>query len=469
MKKRWVCGILSIVLILVNITSIWAGSIPDKKQITGYLDEISRYELKTVTNPAYGSVGGEWSVMALARYGTITDSYTSTYRENLKKKLKEESGVLSQKKYTEYARVVIALTAIEENPENFAGYNLLRPLAELDNITRQGANGILYTLIALDCGAYEIPAPEKEYEGRKTTRERLVNLIVENQLDDGGWTFAGTKSDTDMTAMALQALAPYYKQEEKVKKAVDTGLKRLGELQQKDGGYRTGNLENCESTAQVLTALSVLHISLEDARFVKNGNTVMDGLLKYYNKGAFCHLAGGGANQMATEQAMYAMTAYYRSISGMNGLFEMKDGITKRKLAMEEATTGSSSKAPESEPKKKTKSKKQSSGSVATEKNSNVESTVAGMQKNGQADEKETTTTKEKKTEKENISEVQDDIEESGQSKKAETTEEAGSAVLQKKENRSYWAAVAGVACAAVLCAAGLVLHQRKKGRSRVS
>lgn len=336
--KKFVCGFFTIILIMININIIGADAVLSKTEITDYLDNIARYELEIVNNPTYGSVGGEWAVMALARYGTVTDSYLSIYKANLTEYLKSCEGVLSTKKYTEYARVVIALTAIEENPEDFGGYNLLKPLAQLENITYQGINGVVYTLMALDCGSYEIPEPDKSYSGQKTTRERLINLIINSQLSDGGWNIAGSEADTDMTAMAIQALAPYYQKEDSVKNAVDKGIARLGALQQKDGGYMTGNSPTCESTAQVLTALSVMHISVDDQRFVKNGKTVIDALLQYYDKGAFRHLMDGDTNQMSTEQAMYALVAYYRSISGMNGLFEMKDGITKRALKTEESS-----------------------------------------------------------------------------------------------------------------------------------
>lgn len=336
--KKFICSALAIMLILVNITSTWADV--QKNEITDYLDCISRYELGTIESPVYGSVGGEWVIVAMARYGTITDNYISAYKSNLKKQLDSCEGVLSTKKYTEYARVTIALTAIGENPEDFGGYNLLKPLAELDHVAIQGINGIIYALIALDCGGYDVPKPDENYKGKKTTREKLIGLILEQQLEDGGWNFAGTESDADMTAMAIQALAPYYNKDDSAKDAVDRGLERLSELQQEDGGYETGNSANCESTAQVLTALSVMNIDINDSRFVKNGKTVIDGLLMYYHDGFFSHLAGGEANQMATEQAMYAMTAFYRSISGMNGLFQMQDGITKRVLTPQETSFG---------------------------------------------------------------------------------------------------------------------------------
>lgn len=325
--KRIVAACTLVLILLVNANCTQGNSVFSKKATNEYLYKIAVYEQSHVENPSYGSVEGEWMMMGLARYGAVAESYIDTYKNNLKKYLKSCNGILSTRKYTEYARVIIALTSLEENPENFAGYNLLKPLAEFQKVMSQGMNGVIYTLIALDCGNYKIPEPEKSYDGNKTTREKLIGYILANQTADGGWNFAGAKADTDMTAMAIQALAPYYHKEEKVKQAVNEALNRLGELQQNDGSYCSGTLKTCESTAQVLTALSVMNVSVEDARFVKNGKTLLDGLMQYYQKNGFSHLIGGDINQMATEQAMYAMTAYYRSISGMNSLFDMADGI----------------------------------------------------------------------------------------------------------------------------------------------
>ena len=40
------------------------------------------------------------------------------------------------------------------------------------------------------------------------TREKLIQVILDAQLTDGGWDLSADKADPDMTAMAIQALAP---------------------------------------------------------------------------------------------------------------------------------------------------------------------------------------------------------------------------------------------------------------------
>ena len=302
-----------------------------KSQTTNYLDKISEYEMLKVTNPSYGSVGGEWLIMGLARYGTLTENYMDIYLNNLQAEVEKCDGVLSEKKYTEYARVVLALTSINVDPSNFAGYNLLKPLAELDNVVKTGLNGVTFALLAFDCGNYTIPDTGKDYTGAKTSRDKLLSILLSAQLKDGGWAFLGNKSDVDMTAMVIQALGKYYHQD-KVKKAVDKAVKLLSSKQNDSGAFSSGGSENCESTAQVLTAMTVLGIKVSDSRFIKKDNTILDGLLKYYKDGGFKHTENSFVNQMSTEQAMYGLTAYYRSLSDEKGLYNMTDNEKYKKI-----------------------------------------------------------------------------------------------------------------------------------------
>ena len=150
---------------------------------------------------------------------------------------------------------------------------------------------------------------------------------------------SGDAPDSDLTGMALQALAPYYqvKGYEKVTAAIDRALEALSTLQQQDGGYATMGIATSESTAQVLTALCALGIDpMQDARFVKGGSWTVENLLTYHISGSgFMHVKagasnnGGGAagevNGMATEQAYYALTAYQRLLDGKTSLYDMSD------------------------------------------------------------------------------------------------------------------------------------------------
>ena len=130
----------------------------------------------------------------------------------------------------------------------WGGHDLLAGLADMDYIKKQGINGVMYALIAFDSGSYEIPLV---YEGGvQATRENFIRTILEAQLDDGGWSLAGNTSDIDMTAIAVQALSPYYDEDDQVKAAVDRGLALLSERQSDNGGYGSFSYHKAKSCRQ---------------------------------------------------------------------------------------------------------------------------------------------------------------------------------------------------------------------------
>ena len=266
--------------------------------------------------------GNEWNILTLARHSVISDGFRKKYTESVRDYLSENK--LSSA--TEAARVVLALSSLGADASDFYGNDLTACFSDYDFVSKQGINGIVYSLIALDSCSYEIPSASGET--KQTSRELLLEDILSSQLDDGGWTFYGDKYDTDMTAMVLQALAPYVSSSEKVSAAADKALSLLSSAQNKDGTYSSYGADNCESTAQVLTALTALGIDPDkDSRFIKNGNTVTDGIKSFYvvSDTGFSHIRGDAVNLYSTQQACYALCAYKRSVLGKTSLYDMSD------------------------------------------------------------------------------------------------------------------------------------------------
>ena len=284
--------------------------------------------------PIVGSIGGEWLALALARSGR---SVPAGYYDNVVQYVKANVNAnerLHNSKSTDNSRVILALTAIGKDPTNVGGHNLLKGLDSMNYINKQGINGPVFALIALDSHNYPTFGD--------VTRDVLIERILSEQVKaDGGWALGGADekaSDVDVTAMTIQALAPYYKTNAKVKTAVDKGLTWLSEHQQEDGGFASWGAVNSESCAQVIVALAALGIDpLTDSRFIKNGITALDALCGYYTQDnmlgkGFAHVkqssggyVGGAYNQMATEQAYYALNAYYRFANSQNRLYDMTD------------------------------------------------------------------------------------------------------------------------------------------------
>ena len=340
-RQNWKRRMTSVILILALVLTMCIGSGgtafgATTSKIQTAFEKTGDYIYKTVSAPAFGSIGGEWVMYGLAEAGyDMPDSYIKAYQKTVEEAVEAGKGVLHARKYTEYSRVIIAYAALGLDPTDISGYNMVEKLADFDAVVWQGINGTIFALRALDAGNYAIP----EVSGIEnvTTRQKLVNELLANQLDDGGWNLyyspgedeeanaqkkAILKSDVDLTAMALESLAPYYKQA-KVKKAMEKAVACLSDMQQDDGGYNSWGTVNLESCAQVVSALSNIGINPNtDSRFKKNGKSVVDAMLTFYDEktGGFRHVntASGGyepvVNQMATEQGYYALAQYFQAV-----------------------------------------------------------------------------------------------------------------------------------------------------------
>ncbi len=265
-------------------------------------------------------IGNEWKITALARADKISDEFKTEYYNNAVEYIKSiGSSKLSTTKSTDNSKIIITLSSLGFNAENIGGYNLVEPLFDIDYVTKQGINGAIYALIALDTMDYNAP---------DLTRKSLIDNILSSQLKDGGWTFFGDKSDSDVTSMAIQSLSPYYKDNEKVKTAVNNALTFLSKNQNSDGTFNSYGASDCESTSQAIIAFTETGINISsDSRFIKNENTTVDGLERFYIDGMFAHSQGGKYNDISTEQAYCALVSYNRYLNGKSSFYDMTDII----------------------------------------------------------------------------------------------------------------------------------------------
>ena len=306
-----------------------------------YLRNVLEYVKAETHNPSLGSTYGEWAVLAEARGNVSASVWYDKYLSNMATTVASKNGKLdntkTQTKHTEYSRVILALTSIGEDATKFKGsngtvYNLVEPLFEKNGstyrVSEQGNNGTAFALIALDSGNYYDNATGT------TARNAWINSLLDAQISDGSWgidaDFPG--SNVDMTAMVVQALAPYCSTNANVKDAVDKAVKWLSAEYQKTGDYGSS-----ESAAQVIVALSALNIDAKiDSRFQHNGISVLSNFLGYAdpNSKGFLHdkQPNSTVNQMASEQAAYTLVAYDRYVNGSKRLYDMSD-VTKRENA----------------------------------------------------------------------------------------------------------------------------------------
>lgn len=300
------------------------------------LSKVRSYILSKDTKPDYSSI---WNVIGLKRSGLyVPESYINLFYSNVIAYCESKDWQIARAKYSEYSKLILALTAIGVDARNVMGHNLLAYLSDYKNVSRQGNNGTIWALIALKSNpAYEIP--EDPSAVQQNSEELLVKKVVGMQCQDGGWTLTGPTGDSDMTGMAMQALASYYNKDgyADVTAAIDKGLAWIEKNQLSSGGFGTMNTETSESVAQIITALCGVGIDCgEDVRFIKNGKWPMTGLFQYYMpEGGFMHVAAGAGNNgggaggiidgMATEQGLYATVAYRRFLDGETFLYDMSD------------------------------------------------------------------------------------------------------------------------------------------------
>lgn len=298
--------------------------------------DTKKYIQNNVPAPVVVSDRGEWAVLGLARAGVeLSDAYIQAYYGKVvayvQKNMGADGVLLDPESHnptvTDNERIILALTAIGKDPTNVGDKNLLTALQNKDimqvtNTSDTDINGLVFGLLALNSGNYT----QDSYW--------LVQAILTQQNADGSWSAsADTKpdGDVDMTAMALQALAPYYNEggDTTVNAAVDKALQWLS------AKYKGTGYTSAESCAQVVVALSALQLNANsDSSFVKTVDgaptSVLGDLLRYYlGEGqGFKHAASGKtADQKATEQALYAMAAYERYCRRTKALYDMTDAV----------------------------------------------------------------------------------------------------------------------------------------------
>ena len=298
--------------------------------------DTKKYIQNNVPAPVVAYDRGEWAVLGLARAGVeLSDAYIQAYYDKVVAYVRKNmgaDGVLVDPEshnptVTDNERIILALTAIGKDPANVGGKNLLTALQDKDimqvtDTSKTDINGLVFGLLALNSGNYT----QDSYW--------LVQAILTQQNADGSWSAnAETKpaSDVDMTAMALQALAPYYNEgdDTTVNAAVDKALQWLS------AKYKNTGYTSAESCAQVVVALSALQLNANsDSSFVKTVDgaptSVLGDLLRYYlGEGqGFKHAASlKTADQKATEQALYAMAAYERYCRRTKALYDMTDAV----------------------------------------------------------------------------------------------------------------------------------------------
>lgn len=316
----------------IDVTTDYIATKGSSEEIVkNVLDSVVKYQLKEDKNPQFGS---EWSILGLARSGrTIPKEYYQTYVSSVLSKVANENQKESNRwdnKVTETQRLALALTSIGQDPRSVSGVNLLdyswnkesnfpglkkNALGDL-----QGSNELIFALLTVEAHD-NFTKPD---DATITVDEMIHKLVDKYEVAGGGFSLYNNETiSIDLTAMAVQALSKHYENPE-VKKVVDDSISMLSDMQGGNGSYGTS-----ESTSQVVVALAEMGIDPdEDQRFIKDGNSVLDGLVNYAQEdGSFAHSISGDSNPMATEQALYALSSLELFYKDESSLYDMSDVV----------------------------------------------------------------------------------------------------------------------------------------------
>jgi len=244
--------------------------------------------LDETISPAAGSTM-DYYVLLLNRYGSELDfsSYVDAAVPLLAQG--EISNPVTRQKC---ALAVISCGALQAVPDALAD----------ETIGKLGVMSYVYGLHLLNNGA----------ASTQWTIATVLDKLMDLQKEDGGWAVMGQFGDVDVTAMCLQALACNRGNNPQIAESIARGITFLSEKQLESGGFIGSGKENAESSAQVIVALTSLGIDVHtDTRFIKNGITVPQALMRYHMPdGGFAHLPDDlHSNETATPQAMQALSA----------------------------------------------------------------------------------------------------------------------------------------------------------------
>jgi len=301
--------------------------------LTGSLDFVRTQASELIVD----SIGGEWALIGFVRGGRADNTWTDGYLNMLEQYIQNEAFFvdkqtgkvfLHSEKVTDNERVILALTALKIDATAFRGLNLVSALFDKDQrgdykLAAQGINGVAFALIALDSGNYAQNA-----EG-ENLRKWCIDYLLSHEKAGGGWDLRGAAdgdASADITAMILQAFAPYYKKDRAYRKDdIDACIKRaVDALKSLYADVDNGDtVRTSDGVSQIVIAFTALgYDGTDDESFLKE---ILENLLTYRDAqtGGFKHEPNGETDQMASEHAACALVAYDRYLNKAEPFYEM--------------------------------------------------------------------------------------------------------------------------------------------------
>lgn len=277
-------------------------------------------------SPQVGGVLGEWAVLAMARAGRVDmhHPWVQCWLYNLAGVLAEIDRILEAnpdadisnppavstfpgalRRWTDFQRVVITLAALGLNPTDVNGHDLTATFSGF--VPTEERHALNRTVLADIFSVIALDAVRTDGDS-----ELFLQNILDLQRDDGTWSLNPTAPssalDVDITAMALQALAPYFRDGDEA--VVDAATRAKQWLVSQA-------IDTPESTAQIIIAFAALGI---------DHGYYVDTMLEWFDPqsgGIRRPNADSPVNPLATAQAAYALVARWRFANDKTALFDI--------------------------------------------------------------------------------------------------------------------------------------------------
>lgn len=255
----------------------------------------------------------DWTAFSLARTGkSVPTEYTDYIHAAV-------AASFDAMYPSDLARTVLAVTANGMDAKAIGGHDLLAALAAVDYSAQIYLSSLNSPLLAMNFSA--------NFEFSNAIKASIVERLLAVQQPDGGWAYCsvdqgyGVYSDADSTAMTVQALAPYYAENEAVGRAVDKALAYLQAQIGTTGALEAWGTPSGESTAQFVLALCELGIDPTERAYTNNGKTLLDGVLSFITENGGARNYQGMEDPLTTYQVLLALDAANRYAENRESVF----------------------------------------------------------------------------------------------------------------------------------------------------
>ncbi len=310
MKKIISLLVSAIMILSIVPTAVLANDVENEEtdvyeiisEGIGSAESYIQEQLTAAHNSSGVTYGYEWYIITMLRAGkTVDEEILEEYYASIVEEVKNWEADI---KPTEAERTALALAVMGKDITDIDGINLAELIYNNPKLS-DGSNELAYALIALDASGIEIP------DDAVWCRDSIIEKILSFQTENYGFGLTDNEgADVDMTAICLQALAPY-QDKEVVKEATDNALVYLKNAISED--YTLS--DNVNSIAQVLLAISSLKIDVTNPEngFGNAENNIITAIDTYRNPDGNGYMYGEMVSPMATFQVMQAYDAYRKA------------------------------------------------------------------------------------------------------------------------------------------------------------